>query len=779
MANETKTEDIVRDHFLPFVDEVIVERKASDNPRITNLLRNASKSGDGPGYPDFLVSYLHLQDLLIVIECKADVNKHQSDTRKHFKDYAVDGALLYSSHLSKAHDVLAIAVSGMNNFELKVTHFLQLKGQREPTEILGNRLLSPDDYRKAYMNSPEKYRQDYQALQHFIVTLNKRLHTDKVSESNRSLLISAILIALERDSFKNAYPSESDPQRVAQMIVEAADAELADARVSPDSRPILRQYFEFLLREPVLTSEAGELKNIVKEIDEVVNSFIKNHKYRDVLGTLYIEFLRYANSDKSLGIVLTPPHITEFFAKLAQVNSDSIVYDSCAGTGGFLISAMKEMIDDAGGDSAIEERIKATQIFGTEQQPAIYSLAVSNMYIHQDGKSNVKLGDCFDEQIVTNVKAKSPTVGLLNPPYKADKKRDIEELAFVYNNVDCLALGGTCVAIVPMRCALATAGDAKVWKERLMEKHTLEAVLSMPDQLFFNSDVAVVSCIMIFSAHRPHPANKKVLLAYFKNDGFEIHKLGGRIDANGQWEEMQKQWLDVFVNRSAIPGLSVNVTLGPSDEWVPESYMDNDYSMLNDEAFDNTVFEYARYLFGSRQQRTVSDLPLLADPKSRSLHTDEWQLFGINDLFQIKGTKTTSLRDLVFIGEGQWPYVTTRASNNGVGGFYDRATETGGVLVIDSAVAGFCSYQETDFSASDHVEKLIPRFSMSRLQALFLSTVLNFESFRYNYGRKASQGRLRKASVRLPASADGEVDWEFIDEYMKRRPYSGSVGMKE
>ena len=32
--------------------------------------------------------------------------------------------------------------------------------------------------------------------------------------------------------------------------------------------------------------------------------------------------MRYANSDKGLGIVLTPPHITELFAEIAQVKSE-------------------------------------------------------------------------------------------------------------------------------------------------------------------------------------------------------------------------------------------------------------------------------------------------------------------------------------------------------------------------------------------------------------------------------------------------------------------------
>ena len=83
----------------------------------------------------------------------------------------------------------------------------------------------------------------------------------------------------------------------------------------------------------------------------------------------------------------------------------------------------------------------------------------------------------------------------------------------------------------------------------------------------------------------------------------------------------------------------------------------------------------------------------------------EWKRFQLSDLFLISGTKTTPLAQLKKYGIGTFPYVTTRATNNGVSGYYDHATEQGQVLVVDSAVLGYCSYQRDDFSASDHVEK--------------------------------------------------------------------------
>jgi type I restriction enzyme M protein len=311
---------------------------------------------------------------------------------------------------------------------------------------------------------------------------------------------------------------------------------------------------------------------------------------------LYIEFLRYANSDKGLGIVLTPPHITELFAELAQVNKNSIAFDNCTGTGGFLISAMKKMIEDAKGDKLKEAEIKEKQLIGVEYQAHIFALAVSNMYIHQDGKTNIMNGSCFEEDIIKEVKAKKPTVGFLNPPYKSDKKNDTDELEFIFNNLDSLVDGGTCVAIVPMQSALATGGKVLEYKKKLLDNHTLEAVLSMPDELFFNSKVGVVSCIMVFTAHKPHPKSKETYFGYYKNDGFVKRKIQGRYDAYERWEGIKEKWISYFINRKEEAGFSVNKVVKADDEWCAEAYMETDYSNLTKENFEDNILNYVTFL---------------------------------------------------------------------------------------------------------------------------------------------------------------------------------------
>ena len=663
----------------------------------------------------------------------------------------------------------------MTKQNLKVSHFLQLKDDDTITPIFSNSLLALQDYITGYIDDDRKYRKDYESLLSFAKMLNKQLQRNKVSESNRALLISAILIALENDSFRQSYQVEKNPDRLSQQVVRAVKEQLEDSGIPQKRLKVLVDEFKFLTRATILQQEKGELCRIITEVDTEINSFVKNHKYRDVLSGLYIEFLQYANSDKGLGIVLTPPHITGFFAKLAQVHKNSVVYDNCAGTGGFLIAAMREMIQAAGGDSRVERQIKTSQIYGVEVQANIYPLAVSNMYINQDGKSNVTLGDCFQRKVIDDIKLKKPTVGLLNPPFKVEKDTDTEELEFVKNNLDCLQEGGTCIAIVPMQCALSVRGEIKELKQTILSNHTLEAVLSMPDELFHNSKTKSVACSMIFTAYRPHPLAKKVFLGYYKDDGFKKHRTKGRFDQDNNWHEIEKNWLKCYLNRTEKPGLSINIELDYASEWAIEKYMETDYSIVSNNLFKETLLNYSAYLFGNQLKTSVSKSPRKTSVSQIPLNTEKWELFNIPDLFKIRGTKSTPLDDLEYSGPGEYPFVTTRATNNGVKGFFSETTEDGGVLTVDSAVCGYCSYQGVPFSASDHVEKLTPKFHMDAYVAMFLVTIFNIEQYRYNYGRKCNQTTLKQSQIRLPVDSKGQPDFNFMREYISHLEYSSNL----
>jgi len=595
VANERKTEKLVRDTLAALGYEsaghITLDEQKSDNPKINKLLKSASKAGHGAGRPEFIVTSSEHPDLILIIECKASVKNHRSPVLDRPVEFACDGALLYASYLSKEYDVIAIGVSGEKASELLVSHFVHLRNQPTAFPISPLKLLSFSDIYTQYIQSPEKFNIDYANLLAYSQELNRTLHRLKIKESQRSLLISSILIALKNNAFIVSYRKHKNPTNLSTSLVKTVTDELNSSDIPKDKVSNLTHAYSFIQTHTTLTKDPVALVDLISEVDKRVNGFMNSHRYFDTLGQFYIEFLRYANNDKGLGIVLTPPHMTELFADLAEVTKDSIVLDSCCGTGGFLISAMKKMVAACDGDSSLIEKVKKTQLIGIEVQHDIYALAISNMILQDDGKSSIVSGSCFD--LVTQMKNKKASVGLLNPPYKAEKE-DVDELAYVLNNLEMLSPGGVCVALVPISCMITQEGVNIALKSAILKKHTLLAVMSLPEDLFHNSKVGVVTCAVVLKAHVSH-GNKKTWLAYWRNDGFSKQKGRGRVDKDHRWASIRDGWLTAYEGRTVDAASSLLAALTPEDEWCVEAYMKVDYSHIDRVALAQEMRRYMAY----------------------------------------------------------------------------------------------------------------------------------------------------------------------------------------
>lgn len=152
----------------------------------------------------------------------------------------------------------------------------------------------------------------------------------------------------------------------------------------------------------------------------------------------------------------------------------------------------------------------------------------------------------------------------------------------------------------------------------------------------------------------------------------------------------------------------------------------------------------------------------------------KWESFKITDLFEVKGTKTTPLKVLRTKNETEklYPYITTKSDFMGVDGFFKFFTEEGNVIVIDSATDGNIHYQETQFSASDHVEKLVPKFNMNKYTGFFIVASLRYAlKNKFSYGYKLSQTRIKRQTLMLPVTDDGKPDFKYMEEYIKNTYY--------
>ena len=435
------------------------------------------------------------------------------------------------------------------------------------------------------------------------IEYNNLLHKHSVPETERNTLISAILIALQDSVFVVGFHKYEKNVDLVKAVLDACSRVLEKNEIFDKRKDtILHEYSEIQHNQTLISENITEskkknvpnviLKNLIHDLKSSVLPFIKGNDF-DILGRFYREFIRYAGSDGKTGLVLTPTHITDLFCELADLNYNDVVYDPCCGTGGFLVSAMKYMLNKSGNNTDEWKKIKQNRLIGVEKRSDMFTHACSNMMMRGDGKSNIYNGNCFDDKVIELIKSYKANKGFLNPPYDVGSDGQLE---FIENTLGCLVKGGKCIAICQMSTAIKQDNKTIEVRKRLLKNHTLKAVFSMPDQLFYPK--AVVTSILVFTAHKPHPANREVFFGYFKDDGHILRKHKGRLD-NGSWKSKKERMLNLYINNKSEAGFSVTRCIKAEDEWCAEAYMETDYSELTKEDFIKTIKDYVVFQFVS------------------------------------------------------------------------------------------------------------------------------------------------------------------------------------
>lgn len=240
------------------------------------------------------------------------------------------------------------------------------------------------------------------------------------------------------------------------------------------------------------------------------------------------------------------------------------------------------------------------------------------MLIHGDGNSNVVQASMFDR--AEWIQDKNINIVLMNPPYNATKKfcdpqytkswdaKKKEDPSKGFHFVEWVArhVPSTCkiAVLLPMQAAIGNTGDIKKFKKKMLENYTLDAVFSLPNEMFYPG-ASAIACCMIFDLSQKHErANKDTFFGYFKDDKFIKRKGLGRIeqtdqDGNSLWQKIETEWLDLYKNKREVPGLSVMHKVTCDDEWLAEAYMETDYTKLTVGDFERTIRDYYSYLIKS------------------------------------------------------------------------------------------------------------------------------------------------------------------------------------
>lgn len=162
------------------------------------------------------------------------------------------------------------------------------------------------------------------------------------------------------------------------------------------------------------------------------------------------------------------------------------------------------------------------------------------------------------------------------------------------------------------------------------------------------------------------------------------------------------------------------------------------------------------------------------------LNIEKWGEFRLGDIFECSGTFSLVKSDLDEAygggGGGNVPFISRTALNNGCDGYVEVEAKfiTKGNCISIGGEGIYAFYQKEDFATGTNICTLRNE-KLNQYVALFICAVLNHEVYRYSYGRARNLGRVENEIIKLPINHKGELDFDFMENYIKSLPYGDRI----
>lgn len=549
------------------------------NHEIGNALRKApsKKGGDGRNYPDIqcFIETPQMEHIPVMIEVKGrqgnlikcdehgeilNTNAKGKPLYTNISGFAVNGAVHYAKAIldyTESYDkVIAVGVNGFHladgTIKYEIDAYYVSKNNlfvpKKISEYTDLSFLLPENLDQLLNNITDlslteeeieaKKLQLEDDIERKLKEINQKLHDEQdIVVGSRVKLIAGLVMAglgvkgkvspLKVDDLRGELGSQINDG----AIIMSRISEYLQAKDLPNEKRLIIEtelkgvFNNSSLYRPI--NGESKLHTTYADVKANIIPFLTGELHNlDFTGRMFNvlnAWVDVPDGDKN-DVVLTPRYVTELMAKLCNVNMNSYVWDFATGSGGFLISAMHEMIADAkekikspAEQEAKIAKIKMEQLLGIEKLSEIYMLAVLNMILMKDGSANIIKGNSLTEFEGTYEQGKHKgeefpaNVFLLNPPYSAEGKGFI----FVEKALSLMNHGGMAAVLIQEN---AGSGNGTPYTENILKNNTLVASIRMSD--IFCGKASVQTAIYVFRIGEPHSTDSIVKFIDFSNDGY-------------------------------------------------------------------------------------------------------------------------------------------------------------------------------------------------------------------------------------------------------------------
>lgn len=309
------------------------------------------------------------------------------------------------------------------------------------------------------------------------------------------------------------------------------------ASYSPSVQKILkdlkfREEVEFMIKKHILFE-------VVKAFSEV--DFHPDTTSPIAMGYIFEEIIRTYKANAEAGDHYTPREVIKLCVELMMSdNTDTLlnggrilrVYDGCCGTGGMLTTLKSVLTGDKEKGEGFGLSPDNIKLYGQEINPEAYAICCAEMLMLGENPTNIREGNTLTEDKFSGEKF---DLLITNPPFGVEWKTDkpyVEkeltqpnnrfvagtprvsdgQLLFLQNLIS-KAEEDARIAIIlngsPLFSGDAGSGESEI-RRYVLENHLLEAIVALPDQMFYNT--GIYTYVWILSKKPSAKRNYKVQL---------------------------------------------------------------------------------------------------------------------------------------------------------------------------------------------------------------------------------------------------------------------------
>lgn len=246
------------------------------------------------------------------------------------------------------------------------------------------------------------------------------------------------------------------------------------------------------------------------------------HIKGDLLGAAYEYLLReFAEaSGKKAGEFFTPREVVHLLVKILDPQPGDTVVDPACGSGGMLVETINAVIESGGNPDSL-------RLHGQEINLTTSAIAKMNLYLHGLEDFRIKRGDTFREpKFLEKGKLQKFDVVIANPPFSLQNWGattwandpygrvicDVPpakngDYAWIQHMVSSMKEDTGRVGVVMPHGVLFRSGKEAAIRQCLLEKDLLEAVIGLPNNLFYSTSIPVALLIWR-KTKRPERENK-------------------------------------------------------------------------------------------------------------------------------------------------------------------------------------------------------------------------------------------------------------------------------